>query len=47
MVNRIADEGPVEFLMDRIFPTPGNILFLRNCQIVKYALLPIIRYPGL
>jgi transposase len=32
MVNRIADEGPVEFLMDRIFPTPGNILFLRNCQ---------------
>ena len=31
-VNRIADEGAVEFLMDRIFPTPSNILFLKEHQ---------------
>ncbi len=29
-VNRIADEGAVEFLMDRIYPTPSNILFLKE-----------------
>ncbi len=28
-VNRVADEGAVEFLMDRIYPTPSNILFLK------------------
>jgi transposase len=31
-VNRVADDGPVEFLMDRIYPTPGNILFLKDHQ---------------
>lgn len=31
-VNRIADEGEVEFLMDRIYPTPSNILFLKEQQ---------------
>jgi len=31
-VNRIADEGAVEFLMDRIYPTPGNIEFLKEHQ---------------
>lgn len=31
-VNRIADEGAVEFLMDRIYPTPSNILFLKEHQ---------------
>lgn len=30
MVNRIADDGPVEFLMDRIYPTAGNIRFLEE-----------------
>lgn len=29
-VNKIADEGAVEFLMDRIYPTPSNILFLKQ-----------------
>jgi len=29
-VDRIADEGPIELLMDRIFPTPGNIRFLEE-----------------
>lgn len=29
-VNRIADDGAVEFLMDRIYPTPSNILFLKE-----------------
>lgn len=29
-VNRIADDGSVEFLMDRIYPTPSNILFLKE-----------------
>lgn len=29
-VNRIADAGSVEFLMDRIYPTPSNILFLKE-----------------
>ena len=29
-VNRVADDGAVEFLMDRIYPTPSNILFLRE-----------------
>lgn len=27
-VNRIADEGAVEFLINRIYPTPSNVLFL-------------------
>ena len=31
-VNRIADEGAVELLMDRIYPTPGNIVFLKEHQ---------------
>jgi len=31
-VNRIADDGSVEFLMDRIYPTPSNILFLKEHQ---------------
>jgi transposase len=31
-VDRIADEGPIEFLMDRIYPTPGNIHFLKKHQ---------------
>jgi transposase len=31
-VNRIADEGAVEFLMNRIYPTPSNILFLKEHQ---------------
>lgn len=29
-VHRIADEGDIEFLMDRIYPTPSNILFLKQ-----------------
>jgi transposase len=29
-VNRIADEGSVEFIMDRIYPTPSNVAFLRE-----------------
>ncbi len=29
-VHRIADEGCVEFLMDRIYPTPSNIIFLKE-----------------
>ena len=29
-VHRIADPGRVEFLMDRIYPTPSNILFLQE-----------------
>ena len=29
-VNRIADEGPIEFLMDRIYPTVSNIRFLED-----------------
>lgn len=29
-VNRIADPGAVEFLMDRAYPTPSNILFLKE-----------------
>ncbi len=29
-VHRIADEGSVEFIMDRIYPTPSNILFLKE-----------------
>lgn len=29
-VDRIADEGAIEFLMDRIYPTPSNILFLKE-----------------
>ncbi len=29
-VDRIADDGAVEFLMDRIYPTPSNILFLKE-----------------
>lgn len=29
-VNRIADDGDIEFLMDRIYPTPSNILFLEE-----------------
>ncbi len=29
-VDRIADDGSVEFLMDRIYPTPSNILFLKE-----------------
>ena len=29
-VSRIADEGSVEFLMDRIYPTPSNVLFLKE-----------------
>jgi len=31
-VDRIADEGPIEFLMDRIYPTPSNIRFLEEHQ---------------
>ena len=31
-INRIADEGAVEILMDRIYPTPSNILFLQEKQ---------------
>ena len=31
-VHKIADEGAVEFLMDRIYPTAGNIRFLREHQ---------------
>jgi len=31
-VNRIADDGSVEFLMDRIYPTPSNIRFLQEHQ---------------
>ena len=31
-VNRIADDGAVKFLMDRIYPTPSNILFLKEHQ---------------
>jgi len=31
-VNKIADEGPVEFLMDRIYPTASNIRFLKEHQ---------------
>ncbi len=30
MVNRVADDGAVEFLMDRIYPTPSNIRFLEE-----------------
>jgi transposase len=29
-VDEIADEGAIEFLMDRIYPTPTNILFLKG-----------------
>ena len=29
-INRIADDGAVEIIMDRIYPTPGNILFLEE-----------------
>jgi len=29
-VNRVADPGPVEFLMDRAFPTASNLLFLKE-----------------
>ncbi len=29
-VDKVADDGPVEFLMDRIYPTPSNILFLEE-----------------
>ena len=31
-VNGIADDGAVEFIMDRIYSTPGNILFLKEHQ---------------
>ena len=31
-VNQIADDGDIEFLMDRIYPTPSNILFLEERQ---------------
>ncbi len=31
-VHRIADDGAVEFLMDRIYPTASNIRFLRDHQ---------------
>ncbi len=39
-VDRIADDGPVEFLMDRIYPTPSNILFLerqKNDRVVYWV----------
>lgn len=29
-INRIADDGAVEIIMDRIYPTPSNILFLKE-----------------
>lgn len=29
-IHRIADEGPVELIFDRIFPTPSNILYLKD-----------------
>ena len=29
-VHRVADPGAVEFLMDRIYPTPSNLLFLKE-----------------
>ena len=28
--DKIADDGAIEFLMDRIYPTPSNILFLKE-----------------
>jgi len=31
-VDKIADDGPIEFLMDRIYPTPSNIRFLEEQQ---------------
>lgn len=31
-VNKVADDGAVEFLMDRIYPTPSNILYLKEHQ---------------
>ncbi|MFZ3101473.1 MAG: hypothetical protein WA113_04615 [Desulfitobacteriaceae bacterium] len=31
-VHKIADEGAVEFLMDRIYPTASNIRFLMEHQ---------------
>ena len=31
-VDKIADDGPIEFLMDRIYPTPSNIRFLQEQQ---------------
>jgi transposase len=31
-IHKIADEGAVEFLMDRIYPTASNIRFLREHQ---------------
>ena len=29
-INQVADDGPVELLMDRIYPTASNILFLKE-----------------
>ena len=29
-VDKIADDGPIELLMDRIYPAPSNILFLQE-----------------
>ncbi len=29
-IHRIADEGPVELIMDRIYPTPSNIFYLKD-----------------
>ncbi len=45
-VNRIADEGDVEFLMDRIYPTPGNIMFLKEHEDDRYVIMymVLIRY---
>lgn len=42
-VNSIADEGSVEFLMDRIYPTPSNILFLkeREQERIVYWISPL------
>ena len=31
-VDKIADDGSIEFLMDRIYPTPSNIRFLQEQQ---------------
>ncbi len=29
-IDKIADDGPIELLMDRIYPTPSNIFFLKE-----------------
>ncbi len=47
--NRIADDGAIDFMMDRAYPTPSNILFLkeREAERMVYWVSPLKMGPSM